>query len=146
MVKWIKENGNKGAGFMSFRQFMHKYFSNHQETQDKHWDQMLQTRYYKITKDQGIDFLEKMVRNAPEYKMNAISKEHGEMSFYITKGKKSFIVATVIMVRPFQTAIDFSATSEGMLPFDFGYSRKVISQLYDRLNKEFNLVDERVRK
>jgi hypothetical protein len=107
---------------------------------DKHWDPMLKTRYYKITKEEGFDFLKKMVENSPGLEMNAISKEHGEMSFYMQKGKKTFIIATVIMVRPFQTAIDFSATSEGMLPFDFGYSRRAISQLYARLNKELTLL------
>jgi hypothetical protein len=119
---------------------MHKYFSNHQETMDKHWDPMLKTRYYKITKEEGFNFLNKMVESSPEYKMNAISKEHGEISFHIQKGKKTFIVATVIMVRPYQTAIDFSATSESVIPYDFGYSRRVISQLYDRLNKELTLL------
>lgn len=120
---------------MSFRHFINKYFSNHQETKDQHWDEMLKTRYYKITREQGFNFLEEMVENSPEYEMNAISKDHGELSFYLRKGKKTFIVATVIMVRPFETAIDFSASAEGVLPFDFGHTRSVISQLYDRLDK-----------
>ncbi|GAB3803989.1 cytosolic protein [Virgibacillus kimchii] len=126
---------------MSFRHFLLKYLSNNHETKDRHWDPMLRTRYYKITKEQGFDLLEDMVENSTEYKLNAISKEHGEMSFYITGGKKTFIVATVIMVRPFRTAIDFSATAEGVMPFDFGHNRRVISHLYERLDKELPPAD-----
>jgi len=125
----------QGAGYMSLRHFMNKYFSNQQETKDKHWDQLLKTRYYKVTKEEGFETLKNMVENSPDFEMNAISKEHGELSFYI-KGRKIFIVATVIMIRPYQTAIDFAATFEGLIPFDFGYSRRLISQLYERLNKE----------
>ncbi|MFA1821263.1 cytosolic protein [Virgibacillus oceani] len=135
-----KREFKQGAEDMSFRQFLHKYFSNHQETMDKHWDPVLKTRYFKITKEEGFDLLKKMVENEPEFEMNAISIEHGEMSFYLIKGKSIFIVATVIMIRPYHTAIDFAATSESVFPFDFGYSRRLISQLYDRLNKEMTPV------
>jgi hypothetical protein len=126
---------------MSFRHFLHKYFSNNQETRDQHWDPALKTNYYKIKKEEGFNFLKEVVNHSPEYKLNAISEEHGEMSFHTKKGKKTFIVATVIMVRPFRTAIDFAVTSEGVLPFDFGHSRRVIIHLYERLNKEFTLAE-----
>ncbi|WP_217586938.1 cytosolic protein [Lentibacillus saliphilus] len=126
---------------MSFRQTIAKYFSNHAETRDKHEDPALQSHYYKATKDQALAKLEELFSNKQLYDLNAISKEHGEISVYTKKGKKVFIITTVIMVRPFQTAIDLSVTSESVLPFDFGYSNKVIKQLYDTLDQQLPKLD-----
>ena len=125
---------------MSFRQKLRKYFNNHAETRENHLDPTLQTRYYKTTKDRGMASLENLFSNSQKYKMNSISKDHGEISILIPKGRKAFIVATVIMVKPFQTAIDFSVSSESILPFDFGYSTKVIHDLYALVNKELTLI------
>lgn len=126
---------------MSFRQKLAKYFNNHAETSENHLDPMLQTRYYKTTKEKGLMTLDVFLKNSHIYEMNSISKEHGEISILIKKGRKAFIVATIIMVRPFQTAIDFSVTTESLLPFDFGYSSNVIQQLYTHINKELILID-----
>lgn len=128
---------------MSFRQKLLKYFNNHAETSENHLDPVLETRYYKTTKDKGLKVLAQIVENSSRnYQLNSISKEHGEMSILIKRGKKAFIVATVIMVRPYQTAIDFSVTIESFIPFDFGYSTKVIQQLYKELDKELTLFDK----
>ncbi|WP_099158731.1 cytosolic protein [Virgibacillus ndiopensis] len=126
---------------MSVGKKIAKYFSNHAETSENHWDPTLTTRYYKTTKDKGLSTLEQFFRNSPEYKLNSTSKEHGELSANVKKGKKAFIVATVIMVRPYQTAIDFSVTTESMLPFDFAHSTRLIQKLYTELNKELMLID-----
>ncbi|WP_326480889.1 hypothetical protein [Virgibacillus halodenitrificans] len=69
-----------------------------------------------------------------------MSKEHGEISLQVKKGRNAFIVATVIMVRPYYTAIDFSVTTESLLPIDFGYSSKIIYSLYNDINKELTLI------
>lgn len=126
---------------MSFRTRLAKYFTNHAETRDRHEDTALQTRYYKTTKDRGLAFLEDYFTNSNKYELNAISKDHGEISVLLKKGRKAFIVATVIMVRPFNTAIDFSVTTESFLPFDFGYSNRLIERLYDEVNKEIQLIE-----
>lgn len=126
---------------MSFRNTMAKYFSNHAETRDHHDDKQLQSRYYKTTKDRALNFLEEYFLQSNRFKLNAISKDHGEISVISTKGKKVFVVATVIMVRPFHTAIDFSATSESFFPFDFGYTNRLIEKFYEDINKELQLVD-----
>lgn len=126
---------------MSFRTTLAKFFTNHAETSDHHEDAALQTRYYKTTKDRGLKFLEEHFTKTDKYKLNAISEDHGEMSVLLKKGRKAFIVITVIMVRPFNTAIDFSVTTESILPFDFGYSNRLIEKLYDEINKELQLVD-----
>lgn len=126
---------------MSFRQTLQKYFGKHVETRDKHSEPTLQTRYYKTTKDKGLETLENLFKHSQKYKLNSISKEHGEISILITKGRKAFIIVTVIMVKPYETAIDFSVSSETLLPFDFGYSSKVVQDLYALINKELTLIE-----
>ncbi|EQB35738.1 MULTISPECIES: hypothetical protein [Virgibacillus] len=125
---------------MSFRNTISKYFSNHAETRDNHWDPSLQTHYYKTTKDKGMSLLEDLFQRSQVYELHSISKEHGEISVNLKKGKKAFIIATIIMVRPYQTAVDFSVTTESLLPIDFGYSTKLIKLLYEDINKELPLI------
>lgn len=127
---------------MSFRQTLRKFFGNRAETREDHVDKTLQTRYYKTTKDRALDSLENTFKNSQTYKLNSISKDHGEISLLKTKGRKAFIVVTVIMVKPFQTAVDFSVSSESILPFDFGYSTKLIQELYELVNKDLPLIDK----
>ncbi|MFS0673040.1 cytosolic protein [Ornithinibacillus sp. 179-J 7C1 HS] len=127
---------------MSFGKKISRFFYNQAETSDKHWDKELQTHYYKTTKDKGLAMLQDLVNRSNKYELNSVSSEHGELSFYIVKGKKAFVIATVIMVRPYQTAIDFTVSSESALPFDFGYSSKVVKELYEKLNKELPLIDK----
>lgn len=52
------------------------------------------------------------------------------------------MVVTVVTVRPFETAIDFNVSTETPLPFDFGFSRKVIVELYERLDKSLPLIQK----
>ena len=127
---------------MSFRQTLRKFFGNRAETREDHVDKTLQTRYYKTTKDRALDSLENTFKNSQTFKLNSISKDHGEISLLKTKGRKAFIVVTVIMVKPFQTAVDFSVSSESILPFDFGYSTKLIQELYELVNKDLPLIDK----
>lgn len=128
---------------MSFKQTIKKYFGNRAETRDDHVDPTLRTRYYKTTKDRALNALEDLFRNSNTYKLNSISTDHGEISLVKKKGKKAFIVLTVIMVKPFQTAIDFSYNTESLLPFDFGYSTREIQKLYELINKELPLLDNK---
>ncbi|HLS59869.1 MAG TPA: cytosolic protein [Virgibacillus sp.] len=125
---------------MSLVQKLKKYFSNHAETRDHHEDLDLQTRYYKTTKDHALMIIENFIKNSQIYEMNSLSKTHGEISVVKKKGKKLFIIVSVIMVKPYETAIDFSVTSESFFPFDFGYSTKMIQELYDQMNKELTLI------
>src|SRR5690625_976013 len=92
---------------MSLVQKLKKYFSNHAETRDHHEDTDLQTRYYKTTKDQALMIIENFITNSQIYELNSISKTHGEISILKKKGKKLFIIASIIMVKPYETAIDF---------------------------------------
>ncbi|WP_339228359.1 cytosolic protein [Oceanobacillus sp. FSL K6-2867] len=131
---------------MSIGNTLKKYLSNHAETAETHADPSLQTHYYQTTKDKALAMLDNYFRNHPAYEMNAISKEHGEISVNRIKGKRAFIVATVIMVRPIHTAIDFSVTTESVIPFDLGYSAKLIEQIYEKVNMELPLIDSKNRR
>ncbi|GGB27706.1 cytosolic protein [Virgibacillus dakarensis] len=126
---------------MSLKNIIVKYFNNHAETSENHHDTTLQTHYYKTTKDKGLQMVEEYFSKSGAYQVNSVSKEHGEISAYVKKGRKAFIIVTIIMVRPYQTAIDFSVTTESLLPFDFGYSTKLIQRLYNEFNKTFPLID-----
>ncbi|SDJ65305.1 cytosolic protein [Salimicrobium halophilum] len=122
------------------KQFIAKYFSNHTETKEDHPESDLQTRYYKANKDQVFDSVQNLF-DEPS-KVVGLSKERGELSVNYREGKKAFVVATIIMVRPYRTAVDFSVTTETGLPVDFGNSRKLIRSFYQRLDKELPVVDQ----
>ncbi|MEK5441568.1 cytosolic protein [Fredinandcohnia sp. FSL W7-1320] len=120
------------------------FFSNHSETRDKHSDEQLRSHYYKTTNKKAIDAVKKVINHLDGYHINSVSEERGEISISIKKGRKAFVVATVVSVRPFETAIDFAVTTETLLlPIDFGYSKKVIMNLYQRLDKELPLIGKK---
>lgn len=125
---------------MSLRDVKEKYFENHAETRENHSNESHRTHYYKTSKDKAISIIEAFFQHSPKYEINAISKEYGELSVNVKKGKKAFIVIAIIMVRPYQTAIDISVTTEAFLPFDFGYSNKLIVEIYKHFNKELPLI------
>lgn len=52
----------------------------------------------------------------------------------LQKEKKVLIVVSVITVKPFRTAVDFSCATETALPSDFGSSRKLTVSLYKELD------------
>ncbi|GAA0601044.1 hypothetical protein GCM10009001_16990 [Virgibacillus siamensis] len=121
---------------MAFRHTLGRLLGNHAETNENHLDASLQTRYYKTTKDRALKVFKNFFEENERFRINAVSNERGEVSASIIKGKNAFIVGTVIMVRPHQTAIDFSVTTESAFPFDLGYSTKVIHELYHQADKE----------
>ncbi|WP_138415375.1 cytosolic protein [Aquibacillus sediminis] len=126
---------------MSIKHTFNKYFNTHSESSENHWDPNLQTRYFKTTKEKGFKTIEQLFKNSSSYKIVATSEEHGEISVTTKKGRKAFIVATVIMVRPFRTAVDFSVTTESMFPIDLGYSHNLIPKLYEQLKKDLTLIE-----
>ncbi|MFG6148305.1 cytosolic protein [Halobacillus sp. B23F22_1] len=119
--------------------FISKYFSNHSETSEDHRDASLQTRYYKAKRDEIFSAVEEMFPS-PSEKV-AVSKERGELTIKYKGKRKAFVVATIIMVRPFQTAVDFSVTTDSGGPIDFGFSRSLIVDSYDKLDRQFPKYD-----
>ncbi|UFT97998.1 cytosolic protein [Radiobacillus kanasensis] len=127
---------------MNVKQAYSKFIDTHTETNEHHWDSNLKTHYFKTTKDKAFEAVEAFFRKSPSFEIVAVSKEHGEVSVNYKKGKKAFVIATIIMVKPFRTAIDFSVTTESILPVDFGFGHKLISFLYKELGKDLILIKE----
>ncbi len=121
---------------MSINSKFRTFFVNHLETGEDRLDESLKTRYYKAMKDKVFQTLENFFQASSEFEINSLSKESGEMSFITKKGKRAFIVVTVIMVSPNKTAVDFSVSLDSAIPLNFGYITKLINRLYDNLNKE----------
>lgn len=119
--------------------FISKYFSNHSETSEEHKDGELVTHYYKAKHDEMFRAVESLFQSPSE--VVAASKDRGEITVKFKGKKRAFIVATIIMVRPFQTAVDFSVTTDSGGPVDFGFSRNLILQFYEKLNSQFTPVD-----
>ncbi|MFB9760068.1 cytosolic protein [Ectobacillus funiculus] len=121
---------------MSIMQKVKQVFSTHAETMDSHSDEQLRSRYYKTNTQNALKAVEDVIRGLKGYTVTSVSPERGEMSVNVAGSRKAFVVVTVITIRPFETAIDFSVTTETPLPSDFGFSKKVIVELYNQLDKQ----------
>ncbi|MDF0727491.1 cytosolic protein [Cytobacillus sp. S13-E01] len=120
---------------MGFKQSMQTYISNHSETSDNHQDELLRSHYYKTTSKKAMEAVRGLINQLDGYSLTSFSEEHGEMSVSVSKGRKAFMVITIISVRPFETAIDFSVTTETtLLPMDFGYSKKLALLMYEKVD------------
>lgn len=119
--------------------FISRYLSTHSETSEQHKDTALITHYYKAKHDEVFRAVEEMFPSPSEIK--AVSRERGELTITYRGKRRAFVVATIIMVRPFRTAVDFSVTTDSGGPVDFGYSRNLIVQFYEQLDRQFTAVD-----
>ena len=122
------------------KQTLKKWFSTSIETRENHEVETFRTRYYKVMKDKAIQEVQAMIDQKQGYEVKSVSEDHGEIIVNIRKGKKAFMVVTVIMVRPYRTAIDLSISTETPLFTDFGNSRKVAEALYKELDKRLTFV------
>ncbi|SDB94750.1 hypothetical protein SAMN05421734_10381 [Pelagirhabdus alkalitolerans] len=125
---------------MGFKQTWNKFFNNHSESTENHWDPNLRTRYFKTTKDKGFDSILEHFNRRKDCEVKANSIEHGEISLMYKGKRKAFVVVTVIMVKPFRTAVDFSVTTEGSL-FDLGFSHNTIPKLFKSLEQDLTPID-----
>ncbi|RWZ59810.1 cytosolic protein [Halobacillus fulvus] len=119
--------------------FISKYLSKHSETSESHRDEALITHYYKAKHDDVFRAVEGLFGSKSN--VVATSKERGEITVNYKGKRKAFIVATVIMVRPYRTAVDFSVTTESGGPVDLGFSRNLITQFYKELDGKFTVTD-----
>ncbi|MBM7701249.1 cytosolic protein [Metabacillus iocasae] len=126
---------------MGALQSLKQAFSNHTETNDHHHDPNLRSHYYKTTAPNGFKTVKEMVEKIEGFHILAAYEDRGEISVNIKKGRKAFMVITVISLRPFETAVDLSVTTETkVLPFDFGYSKQLVKAMYEQLDKKLVLV------
>lgn len=125
---------------MGFKDKINKYISTHTETRESHSDEALKTRYYKAMKNKTFNEVLTIFQDTPHFEVGSSDTERGEI---IVKGngkRKFFLVATIIMVSPNRTAIDFSVTTETSLPLDFGFSEKVIKEIYQQIDKRLEFI------
>ncbi|PYZ97245.1 DUF1499 domain-containing protein [Alteribacter lacisalsi] len=125
---------------MGFRDTVRKYISSSTETREDHSDENLQTHYYKSSKDKVLKEVEAMIGQRQGLTVQSVSTERGEIIIRSDSGKSVFMVVTVIMVRPYRTAVDFSVTTDTVMPTDFGYSRKLVYEMYKSLNGRLTFV------
>lgn len=125
---------------MGFKETWNKYFDNHAESRDRHWDPALRTHYFKTSKDKAFQTVINYFENLKGANLHAKSEHHGEISVNYKGKRKAFVIATIVMAKPFRTAIDFSVTTEGGL-FDLGFSHNLIKKLYADMKNELQIVD-----
>ncbi|MEH7651941.1 cytosolic protein [Bacillus safensis] len=126
---------------MTLGQKFKRFMSNHTETSDEHPVSELKSHYYKSTNAQVFQAVEAMLSRNDSYQVTSVLAERGEISANIRLPKKAFLVATIISIRPFETAVDFNVTTETALPTDFGNSQKTVLSLYDELDKQLPRID-----
>jgi hypothetical protein len=125
---------------MGLLQSIKQVFSNHCETSDQHQDLQLRTHYYKTTTAHAFTEVKKLIEGLDGFELLAATEEYGELSVNVKKGKKAFMVISIVSVRPFETAVDFSITTETkMLPMDFGYSKALAKKMYELLDQQMVL-------
>ncbi len=122
--------------YMSMGYKIKRFFNNHSETSDNHIDKSLKTRYYKASKNTVIQTVEDYFNSSPDFSIHARSDQHGEIGATSKRGKKVLVIATVVMVRPYHTALDFSVTTETPVHIDFGHSNKIIRRVYQHVNEQ----------
>ena len=125
---------------MSFLNKLKDIFSTHQETREKHYNPDLKSHYYKTTYKKALQSVKSIIEETNGMTVTSISEDRGEMSVNIDRPRKAFLIVTVVAVRPYETAIDFTATTNTFLPTDFGYSKKVILNLYKQLDQKESFV------
>lgn len=118
---------------LGVRDTFNRVFSTRTETGEVHPSKELQTRYYKTSKDKAMKAVEDVLKKRG-FTIKRSEEERGEIVGQSTKGKKVLIVVSVITVKPFRTAVDFSCATETSLPSDFGSSRKLTVSLYKELD------------
>ena len=126
---------------MTLGQTFKRFMTNHTETSDEHPVSELKSHYHKSTNAQVFQAVETILSRNDFYQVTSVSAERGEISANIRLPKKAFLVATVISIRPFETAVDFNVTTETALPTDFGFSQKAVLSLYDELDKQLPRID-----
>lgn len=121
---------------MGFANKLKDMFSTHQETSENHYNPELKSHYYKTTYKNALQAVKEIIQNTPGMEITSVSEERGEMSVSIDRPRKAFLIVTIISVRPYETAVDFTVTTETILPTDFGYSKKLILELYRQLDQK----------
>lgn len=121
---------------MSVMRSIQSFFTTNTETSDEHWDERLKSRYYKSNSKKTLQAVVEVLNGFDGISITSVSDDRGEISASIRQPRKGFVVATVVSVRPFETAVDFNVLTETILPSDFGNSKRVVYNLYEKLDQK----------
>lgn len=129
---------------MSKKRSIFQRWSKQCETRDDHFDEELKSHYYKTSFDKVYNAVEEYFKGNPNFVISSSSKERGEIGIRMKKGPQAFVVATVIQVRPFETAIDFMISSDkfsitGLYPS----LKKLVIQFYSDMDKKLPFVGKK---
>ncbi|WP_077247566.1 hypothetical protein [Bacillus sp. FJAT-27225] len=111
-------------------------FRNSCETSEGHQDADLRTHYYRANKDALFLTIEGILKKRKGTVITDSSKERGEIAADLSEPFNSFLIATIVTVRPFETAVDFHLSTERfMLLGNYPALKKEILDFYKELDK-----------
>lgn len=106
------------------------YFVKDFETNDDHFYPELRTHYYRCKGDDAIDAVHHLI-NDEKGKIIDENEMYQEI-YFETSGYSCICKVTV--TSPVETAVDFKVTTYNI--FGFGKGKKVIEELYKKLDKK----------
>ncbi|WP_066365980.1 hypothetical protein [Neobacillus fumarioli] len=116
-------------------------FKREIETSDRSSDAVLKTHYYKASFHQLFESVEKMFREDADCRVTTVSKEHGEIAVEISRPFHCFLVATIVNVKPMETAVDFTISTEKFSLFGiYPDLKKRIHSYYERINQLHTMI------
>lgn len=115
-------------------------FTRQIETSEAYPDAHLKTHFYKGNFNQLFTSVEQLFRQDADCRVTTISKENGEMAIEINKPFPCFLIASIVSVKPLETAVNFSISSKRIALFGtYPFLRQRIMSFYDGLNKAHQL-------
>ncbi|MCL6573961.1 MAG: hypothetical protein K6T88_20140 [Bacillus sp. (in: Bacteria)] len=111
-------------------------FNKHVETSDQNSDDSLKTHYYKASHKQLFESVEKLFRSDADCRITTVSKDRGEIAVEVSKPIPCFLIVTIVSVRPMETGVDFTISSEKFsLLGIFPTLKRRINSYYERINQ-----------
>ncbi|GLB58459.1 hypothetical protein [Cytobacillus sp. NCCP-133] len=123
-----------------FRQISNRY-NKQCETSENHFDPELATKYYRTNTAQMMQSIEEMFNADRNVPIISTSKEYGEIAAEIKRDKTFFAIVTAVTVKPFETAVEISISTEqttlaGVNPL----LKKEVFALYKKLNQKHDFL------
>jgi hypothetical protein len=116
-------------------------FKNEIETSENHSDVQLKTHYYKGNSQQLFLSVEQIFRLDADCQITTISKEHGEIAIEVKKPFPCFLIVSIISVKPLETAVDFTISTDRKSFFgNYPILKSRIISYYERMNTVHTLI------
>lgn len=126
---------------MSFLKSITGRYEKFSGTSENNSDEQLRTHYYKANFNQVFQSVEDLLKADPAARITSVSKEHGEISAELNGRVRSFLTATVITTKPFETAVDLHISTEkfSMAGINPALRQEVI-KVYEKLDKTLTFI------